>query len=235
MSLLNQLKLYTTQEHTCSYDTEKQATTLFVDPDTEVNGLIYRELTDIGFRRSGKHLYRPHCRNCSDCIATRIPVEEAHLSRRQKRIIKNNSDIICQQIDSINSDEYYLLFELYIAKRHSDGDMFPATREQYKELLIDDGGFKHYTEFRLADKLIAVSIADKMVNGLSAIYTFFDPNQARRSLGNLAILELINQARVLGADYLYLGYWISNCQKMNYKVDYRPMELLINGKWKRLY
>jgi leucyl-tRNA---protein transferase len=234
MSLLNHLKVFATQEHSCSYDKEKQATTLFVDPNTEVNDLIYRELTDIGFRRSGKHFYRPHCRSCSDCIATRIPVEQISLTKRQKRIINKNSDVSCQQVDSINTDEHYYLFEQYIAKRHSDGDMYPATREQYQEFLVDGNDFSHYTEFRLNGKLIAVNLADKMVNGLSAIYTFFDPEHARRSLGNFAILELIDQTRRLGSDFLYLGYWISNCQKMNYKIDYRPMELLINGSWKRL-
>ncbi len=234
MGLLNHLKLYATQEHSCSYDKAKQATTLFVDPDAEVNDVIYRELTDIGFRRSGKHFYRPHCRSCNDCIATRIPVERVSLTKKQKRIIKKNSDVICRQVDSIDSDEHYHLFEQYIAKRHSDGDMYPATREQYREFLVDGNDFSHYTEFRLNDQLIAVNLADKIVNGLSAIYTFFDTEHARRSLGNFAILELIEETRRLGGDFLYLGYWISHCQKMNYKIDYRPMELLINGSWKRL-
>ncbi|HCH20462.1 MAG TPA: arginyltransferase, partial [Cellvibrionales bacterium] len=137
MSLLNHIKLYATNEHACSYDNNKQATTLFVDPDAEMNDLIYRELTDVGFRRSGKHFYRPHCRSCSDCIATRIPVEQINLTKRQKRIIKKNSDVKCQQVDSINTDEHYQLFEQYIARRHSDGDMYPATREQYQEFLVD--------------------------------------------------------------------------------------------------
>ena len=95
MSLLNHLKLYSTQEHSCSYNKEKKATTIFVDPDAKVNEIIYHELTDIGFRRSGKHFYRPHCRSCSDCIATRIPVERVNLTKKQKRIIKRNSDVIC--------------------------------------------------------------------------------------------------------------------------------------------
>ncbi len=234
MSLLNHLKLYTTLEHNCSYDKEKQATTLFVDPNAKVDDIIYRELTDIGFRRSGKHFYRPHCRNCSDCIATRIPVKQVSLTKNQKRIIKKNNDVSCQQVYSIDTDEHYHLFEQYIATRHSDGDMYPATREQYQEFLVDGNRFSHYTEYRLKDQLIAVNLADKIVNGLSAIYTFFDTEHARRSLGNFAILELIEETRRLGGDFLYLGYWISNCQKMNYKIDFRPMELLINGKWKRL-
>tara|TARA_B100000767_G_scaffold274845_1_gene309229 strand:- start:998 stop:1705 length:708 start_codon:yes stop_codon:yes gene_type:complete len=234
MSLLNQLKFYTTHEHTCGYDNDKKATSLFVDPEIKINDIIYRELTDTGFRRSGKHFYRPHCQSCNDCIATRIPIKHVTLSKQQKRIIKKNNDLTSQQVESINTDEHYRLFEKYIAMRHSDGDMFPASREQYNEFLINDQTFTRYTEYRLNEELVAVNLADQLVNGLSAIYTFFDADHARRSLGSFAILQLIEQTQALNGTYLYLGYWIKSCQKMNYKIDYRPMELLINGRWKRL-
>lgn len=132
---------------------------------------------------------------------------------------------------SLEGEEAFLLYQSYIEKRHSDGDMYPATAEQFDAFIRSSVEGGRYYCFYLEQKLIAVAVSDILASGLSAVYTFFDPAQEKRSLGNYAILWQIEQARALGMDYLYLGYWIKGCAKMEYKIAYRPLEMLVEGKW----
>ncbi len=129
------------------------------------------------------------------------------------------------------TDEYYALYEQYIAVRHSDGDMYPAEPDQFRSFLVDGRQEASFFELRLGPRLLAVAVADELDDGLSAIYTFFDPAESRRSPGTFAVLMLVDRARQLGLPYLYLGYWIKECAKMSYKTDYRPLELFINNRW----
>jgi arginine-tRNA-protein transferase len=234
MTSLSNLKVFATHPHDCSYLDDQQATTLFVDPDTDINVEVYSSLSDMGFRRSGPHVYRPHCASCTACTAVRIPVADFSPNRQQRKTINKNADLTVRQIESIKADEYYNLYEDYIVQRHSDGDMFPPDRAQYESFLLNTIGNTRYIEFRNADQLVAVAVTDYLDRGLSAIYTFFDPSLERRSLGKFAILWQIQHARALELPYLYLGYWIKNCQKMRYKTDYRPLQLLINKQWQTL-
>ena len=112
--------------------------------------------------------------------------------------------------------------------------MYPASRDQFQSFLVDGRPEASFYEFRDSGKLLAVAVADELNDGLSAIYTFFDPKEDARSLGVLAILWLIEHARELELDYLYLGYWIKQCQKMSYKMDYKPIELYVNNSWIKL-
>ena len=231
MTSLARLKFYATQPHPCSYLPDEQATTLFLDPSQPMDVQVYAELSEMGFRRSGDHLYRPHCQRCSACIPARIPANALLPSRQQKRIIKRNADLKVQAGRAGFTEEYYSLYATYIEKRHADGDMYPPSREQFNTFLVRDLPFSRFYEFRLDGRLLAVAVTDVLPNGLSAVYTFYDPNEERRSLGRYAILWQVAEAARLGLKAVYLGYWIKNCRKMNYKTEYRPIELLVSQRW----
>lgn len=235
MTALSNLKVFATQPHECSYLDEQQATTLFIDPAAEIDRELYGQLSDMGFRRSGPHLYRPHCTRCNACIAARIPVAQFTPNRKQRRAQNRNADLSVVERKRLVGDEFYALYARYIERRHRDGDMYPPTREQFESFLTPEWGItRYYCFYQESGELVAVAVSDVMANGLSAIYTFFDPDQPARSLGAYAILWQVQEARRLGLPAVYLGYWIKQCKKMAYKIDYRPIELLINERWIRL-
>ncbi|MBD7977133.1 MULTISPECIES: arginyltransferase [Pseudomonas] len=231
MTELARLKFYATQPHACSYLPGEQATTLFLDPSQPMDAHVYAELSELGFRRSGDHLYRPHCQNCNACTPARINAERFRPNRQQRRIFKRNADLRVRSARPHFTEEYYALYAHYIEQRHADGDMYPPSREQFQTFLVRNLSFARFYEFRLGDRLVAIAVTDVLPNGLSAVYTFYDPDEERRSLGRFAILWQIDEAARLGLADLYLGYWIKNCRKMNYKTEYRPLELLINQRW----
>lgn len=233
-SSLRDLKVYTTYPHSCSYLQDREATTLFVDPRTSVDSNLYSQLSVLGFRRSGGHLYRPHCNGCNACVPARIPVQKFVPSRSQKRAWKRNHDLQITPVDSIQGDDYYQLYERYIELRHEDGDMYPPNREQYESFLSDEWGVTRFYRMELDSQLVGMAVVDCLNDGLSAIYTYFDPDLEARSLGTFAILWQVKLAQEMGLEYLYLGYWIRNCGKMAYKINYRPLELYVNGRWAEL-
>lgn len=234
MTDLSTLKLFATQPHPCSYIDGEQATTVFVDPEAKIDINLYSQLSLLGFRRSGGHLYRPQCSNCQACMSCRIPVSLFKANRSQRRCWQKNQDIQVSAVERIDTLEHYHLYSRYIESRHQDGDMYPPSEEQYKAFLTSEWGSTRYLEFRLDGKLIGVSVCDYLEDGLSAVYTFYDADQNERSLGKFAILAQIHRAQEMGLGYVYLGYWIKQCEKMNYKTDYRPLELLVNRRWLRL-
>ncbi|WP_086932345.1 arginyltransferase [Agarilytica rhodophyticola] len=231
MTDLSELKLYATKPHPCSYLPGKDATTIFIDPDADMNGDIFSQLSELGFRRSGHHVYRPKCQDCRACVPIRIPVEEFKMSRSQKRCIKANRDVQTLIVDNIDTEEHYQLYANYIEQRHADGDMYPPSVQQYRDFLTSEWGITRYLEFRIENRLIAVSVCDLLDNGISAIYAFFDPNETKRSLGVFNILFQTQWAKELKLPFVYLGYWISKCKKMSYKVEYRPFQVLIENRW----
>jgi arginyl-tRNA--protein-N-Asp/Glu arginylyltransferase len=208
-----------------------RAVTLFADPKTSMDRRLYSELSDLGFRRSGNYVYRPHCGSCQACVAIRIPVERFTPNRQQLRVWKKNQDINVQWCDARFREEHYALYERYINARHADGDMYPPSVEQYASFLTSDWSKTSFIEFRLHEKLLAVAVCDELEGGLSAVYTFYDPEYEKRSLGTYAVLWQIEESRRRQLPSLYLGYWIRDCQKMSYKIAFRPIELLINGEW----
>jgi len=230
-SSLRDLKVYTTYPHTCSYLPDREATTLFIDPRQDIDQALYSRLSQLGFRRSGSHIYRPHCTDCRACIPARIPVERFQPDRSQRRIWRRNQDLLVMHSQDIRDEEAYDLYYRYIEQRHADGDMFPPDREQYLSFLNDPWQVTRYLRFYDGEQLVAVAVVDELEDGLSAIYTFFEPEQERRGLGVFAILWQIQRARDLGLAHVYLGYWIENCQKMRYKDRYQPLELLLDGRW----
>ena len=230
---LREIKVYTTFPHRCSYLEGEEATTLFVDPRQKLSQELYTQLSLLGFRRSGDHVYRPHCARCSACIASRVRVAEFEPSRTQKRISRRNADLRVERSDSIADDEAYNLYRYYIESRHADGDMYPPEREQYESFLNDGLGCANYYRLYQGNRLVAVTVADQMLDGLAAIYTFFDPDQPQRSLGTEAILLQIRQAQSMGLPFVYLGYWIDGCRKMSYKSRFAPLELFVDGHWQQ--
>lgn len=231
MTVLSNLKVFATHPHTCSYLPEQQATTLFIDPSAQIDSEIYGQLSEMGFRRSGPHLYRPHCARCNACIPARIPVDRFLRTRQQRRIWLRNQDLRVVDRTVLEGDEYYHLYARYIEGRHRDGDMYPPSPQQFESFLTREWDITRYYCFYLGDELLAVAVTDEMANGLSAIYTFYDPDQHARSLGVYAVLWQIEHAAQLHLPSVYLGYWIKQCRKMSYKINYRPIELLINGRW----
>ncbi|MEH6444259.1 MAG: arginyltransferase [Oceanospirillaceae bacterium] len=232
MTQLTELQFYATPEHDCSYISELKAKTLFIDPKTDIDQIVYTQLSELGFRRSGTHIYRPHCDDCQSCISIRVAGNDFKMSNSQRRVFNKNKDITVTKVSAQFTDEYYALYEKYINTRHQDGDMHPPSEEQFKSFLVDSKQNSSFLEFRLPmGELIAIANIDTLEKSLSAVYTFFDPSLTKRSLGTFAILWQILEVQRSGLNYLYLGYWVQDCQKMKYKTDFRPMELLINGKW----
>ena len=194
------------------------------------------QLTDLGFRRSGEHIYRPWCEGCGECKSVRVPLNHFHVSKSQKRVLKRNQDLEVSFEMPSSSDEVYHLYADYINQRHSDGDMYPPSLEQFESFLCQGPAASNtrFICFRLEQKLLAVAVVDMLPKGLSAIYTFFDPAYDVRSLGRLAVLWQIRWAQSQAMDFVYLGYWIKACQKMAYKAEYRPLQVFEDLVWQPL-
>ena len=230
-SEVSSIRLFRTSEHPCSYISDQDATTIFLDPATKISQKLHSALTDRGFRRSGNLLYKPDCNSCKACIACRIPVNKFKQKSAYKRIQKINKDIRIEASSHLSFNESYALYESYINHRHQDGDMFPATENQFTTFILESTDDTIFYKFYDKKRLIAVSVADILKDGLSAVYCFYDPIDKRRSLGTYAILYQIHQTLEHEGLYLYLGYWVKNCRKMLYKSRFRPLEMFINNNW----
>lgn len=205
--------------------------TLFVDPRVQISRTLYTSLSAIGFRRSGAYIYRPCCKTCNACIPIRIPVSRFQPTKSQRRILKRNADLSCRQEAPKSGRDCYELYASYINARHRDGDMYPPSREQFRAFLVEGRPETRFVSFRLGERLVMLSVVDLLDDGMSAIYTFFDPELDRRSLGTFSILWLLEEGRRRNLSHIYLGYWIRQCRKMNYKVHFRPCEIFVNNRW----
>ncbi len=231
MPKLQSLKLFTTPEHLCSYIEGAFATTLFVDPSTHIDQHTYSQLAMLGFRRSGANYYKPHCARCNACIPVRIPVATFAPNRSQTRALQKASRLTTH-IKPVGFDKkHYQLYEKYINCQHGDGDMYPATPDQYESFIIQCSENTFFVEFHQSDRLVAVAVVDELTNALSAVYTFYDPDCRHLNLGTLAVLWQVAHAKRMGLDFVYLGYWIAACAKMRYKSRFRPLEQLAEEGW----
>ncbi|SHF02581.1 arginine-tRNA-protein transferase [Modicisalibacter ilicicola DSM 19980] len=229
------LRFFLTVPHACSYLPNHEATTLFLDPQESPGQGVYDALALLGFRRSGRHLYRPHCEGCNACISVRIPVDDFTPNRTQRRLMRRNADLQVRELPATFNSEHYALYARYIRARHADGDMYPPSHEQYRTFLTLEHPYARLLEFRLGEQLMAVAAIDLLSHGLSSIYTFFDPgvDHERRSLGTFAVLRQVELARSRGLPHVYLGYWIRESPKMNYKRAFQPLEFLDGRHWRR--
>lgn len=234
MSNLRTLVFFATPPHDCSYLPNREATTMFVDPRADIDKKLYSQLTTLGFRRSGSHYYRPHCDQCNACIPVRLKADGFKPDRSQRRVLRRNNDLHCQLVPACFSERYYQLYARYIEQRHNEGDMYPPSRDQFTSFLVDGSTDSWFLEICLGEELVGLAALDLLDDGLSAIYTVFDPEMEQRSLGTYAILWQIQEAVRRGLPHLYLGYWIKQCRKMNYKTRFRPVEALHDGHWRQL-
>ncbi len=231
---LQQIRLFLTEPHRCSYLPDQKAVTAFVDPQLTIDAGTYNRLSGVGFRRSGQYIYTPRCTHCKACIPVRIPAAEFLPNRQQRRTLKRNQDVQIDIVEQIDVDRHYPLYERYIEARHRDGDMHPPSKKQYQDFIGNPWECTRFMEFSTAGRLLGCAVVDYLDTGLSAIYTYFDPDQARRGLGTFSILSQVRLAREQSLDYVYLGYWVRNCGKMNYKSKFRPAELYLNNRWLKL-
>ena len=209
-------KLGLTKLFDCNYLNKEQEQLLIALDDRLHNNKSYTWLMEQGFRRSGEQIYRPHCPSCKKCESIRVLVEQFSLSKSQKRLVKRTTNFKVHRSSEMKSI-YYPLYEQYINTIHHDGSMFPATLKQYNSFLTNDITEQLFIETWHEEKLISVAVTDCLENALSAVYTFYHPDYRRFGLGTLSILNQIKLTQELNKPFLYLGYQIDDCQKMNYK------------------
>lgn len=228
------IQFYATAPYACSYLPEREARSQVASPGHLIDTPIYSDLVRNGFRRSGVFTYRPHCDHCKACVPVRIPVARAELDRSQRRAWRKHANLIARERPLVFDEEHYALYQRYQAARHTGGGMDQDNREQYTQFLLQSHVDTHLVEFHEDGMLRMVSVVDRLVDGLSAVYTFYDPDVAHASYGTYGILWLMEACQRFNLPYLYLGYWIRESPKMAYKSRFRPLEGLADGLWKPL-
>lgn len=224
--------LYLSQPHPCAYLPGRSSRIMFLDPDAPVDMTLYGRLIEQGFRRSGDNIYRPACSCCDACIPVRIPVVDFKPRRSQRRAWRRIDDLVVRSRPARFDAAHFRLYRRYIDTRHPDGAMAAPSESAYLRFLTCDWADTRFLEFRAADKLLAVAVTDLLPTALSAVYTFFDPDLQREySPGVLAILWQLDVARRRGLPWLYLGFWVPGCAKMDYKTRYQPLQGYLQGQW----
>lgn len=227
-----------TKEFPCNYLPDQQERLLIAVDERLQNSDSYTWLMTQGFRRSGAQSYRPECPQCNACQSIRVLVNDFAPSKSQKRSKKRNNHFIIKQ-SSLLKNSYYPLFEQYINTLHSDGSMYPATFQQFESFLSSDLTTQLFIETWAPAEdnnseatLICVAVTDVLSNALSAVYTFYHPDYKANGLGVFSILTQLRFCQEMSLPYLYLGYQIDDCKKMNYKDRYLPFERFVDGEWR---
>ncbi len=231
---LSTLQFYLTAPYACSYLPDQVARSQVATPGFLIDASVYSELVQRGFRRSGTFTYRPRCDVCHACVPVRIPVAEFSPNRTQRRTRQRHGNLEASLHTLSDTEEYYTLYQRYQAARHLDGDTERDTREQYRNFLLQSHVDSVLVEFREGETLRMVSIIDILRDGLSSVYTFYDPDVTQASYGTYNVLWQTDLCRKLNLPYLYLGYWIKDCRKMTYKSRFQPLQGLVQGIWQEL-
>lgn len=219
------------QSFPCNYLPDEHERLLVATDVRLHNQEHYTWLMTQGFRRSGEQIYRPHCEHCSACQSLRVLVDNFSPSKSQKRNLTKNASLVIK-ISEQQKASYYPLFEHYINSLHQDGSMYPATPNQYESFITSEITKQLFIEVWLDEILISVAVTDNLNDALSAVYTFYHPEYRSYGLGTFSILSQVATAKEMGKPYLYLGYQIDDCQKMNYKNRFFPHQRLTNNSWK---
>lgn len=229
--LVKMLQFYATAQYPCSYLAGRQARSEVAAPAHLIDGAVYSRLIEQGFRRSGLFTYRPKCHGCRACLPIRIDTAQFRPGRNQRRVIRQHQHLVATILPLRWVPEHYQLYFRYQKARHAGAGMDEDTEKQYSQFLLASGVESRLVEFRTPEgRVQMVSLIDILDNGLSAVYTFFDPDVAG-SLGTYGVLWQIQQCRELGMPWLYLGYWIRESRKMSYKSRFRPWQIYRDGQW----
>jgi arginine-tRNA-protein transferase len=231
---LHKLQFYVTTGYKCGYLPNKLAQSLIASPQHLIDANVYSELIQQGFRRSGKFAYRPHCEHCQECIPVRVVLQDFNTNRSQKRAYKQHKNLNATILPVAFHEEHYALYADYQKARHvnEEDNVEQDDAEQYRNFLCQTNVESVLVEFRENDELKMVSVIDMVFDGISAVYTFYNPTDTKASFGTYNVLWQIEWAKSLNLPYLYLGYWIKDSRKMAYKQNYKPLEKLIAGEWR---
>ena len=230
------LRIFRTGAHPCGYFAERTANDLVLDPQDPRLPALYPMALDWGFRRSGDILYRPGCQGCRACVAVRLPVAQFRPSRSQRRCLAGNADVVARIVAPVRTDEHLALYRKYLGGRHRGGGMDDHGAREFDQFLVGSWNEGRFLELRQREdhRLLAVAVTDLAGNAMSAVYTFYDPEQSARGLGTLGVLKQVEWARRDGIAHLYLGYWIAGHPKMDYKRRFQPLEGFDGRGWRRL-
>ena len=239
MSLLNDIPLsalhfYLTAPYPCSYLPDLQARSQVATPVFLINTPVYSELVRHGFRRSGAYTDRPHCEDCRACVPLRVSAKQFTPNRSQRRAWAQHAHLTASLQPLLDSTEHYALYQRYQRARHPDGGMDNDDCESYQDFLLQSHVDSLLVEFREQGVLRMVSVIDLLSDGLSSVYTFYEPDLPRARFGVYNVLWQIELCRKLDLNFAYLGYWIEHSRKMAYKTQYQPAQGLIDGIWQPL-
>lgn len=235
-----QLRFFLTAPSPCPYLPGREERKVFAHLPLSEGASVNDSLTQVGFRRSQNIAYRPACEGCDACVSARIPVRDYPFARSERRVLERNADLSRDLVEAEATMEQFDLLRRYLLTRHAEGGMADMTWPDYVAMVEDTAVRTHLIEYRMRSEdggpgdLAACVLVDMLMDGLSLVYSFYDPELSRRSLGSFVILDHVRQAQAMNMPFVYLGYWVGGSIKMDYKSRFNPLEVLKPGGWRLL-